>query len=213
MKARISDRKYGLLALVVFGVMPFFALNYSPLDKFCSEDPNGDRIILDRIHVDRRQSFAASNQSLPTVLCCLPIIKSEHSRKALDVYYTWGKRCDKLIFASNASDPRLGAFKVKVPYTGYDWLHLWQKEREAMRYIWETYGHSYDWFLKADVDTYIIMENSRQYLSSEEIRSRSNEALILGRRFSMRANEESKLSHNTTLRQDFLKRSNNIFRC
>ncbi|VDK24312.1 unnamed protein product [Anisakis simplex] len=36
---------------------------------------------------------------------------------------------------------------------------LWTKTRRAMNYIYERYYDKFDWFLKTDDDTYVIMEN------------------------------------------------------
>jgi glycoprotein-N-acetylgalactosamine 3-beta-galactosyltransferase len=164
------------------------------------------KVVLDRIEILPNDSNALNTK----VLCFIPIISTDHNATAMDVMHTWGKRCDKLVFASNATDSDIGAIKVDIPTE--DWAHLWQKQRETMRHIWQEYGKEYDWFLKADLDTYVIMENLKAYLASEEIQSKKDQPLILGRRVSRREEKWYQgFDHNKTLVDEFLKTSHNKF--
>jgi glycoprotein-N-acetylgalactosamine 3-beta-galactosyltransferase len=164
------------------------------------------KVVLDWIEILPNDSDALNTR----VLCFIPIISTDHNARALDVLHTWGKRCDKLVFASNDTDSDIGAVKVEIPTE--DWSHLWQKQRETMRHIWQVYGKEYDFFLKADLDTYVIVENLKAYLASEEIQSKKDQPLILGRRVSRREEKWYQgFDHNKTLADEFLKTSQNKF--
>ncbi|XP_022219639.2 glycoprotein-N-acetylgalactosamine 3-beta-galactosyltransferase 1-like [Drosophila obscura] len=95
------------------------------------------------------------------VLCLVLTIPQWHSRKAAKVKNTWGARCNKLIFLSSEEDKELGAIDVGVPE---DRKNLYAKVRAGFEYAYKHHGEDYDWFLKADDDTFVIMENLRYFL-------------------------------------------------
>ncbi|KAH8298641.1 hypothetical protein KR018_005658 [Drosophila ironensis] len=95
------------------------------------------------------------------VLCMVLTMPKNHKSRASKVKSTWGKRCNKLIFFSSQEDQELGAIDLGVSEGR---INLFPKVRKAMEYVYKNYGEDYDWFLKADDDTYVIMENLRYFL-------------------------------------------------
>ncbi|XP_037934817.1 glycoprotein-N-acetylgalactosamine 3-beta-galactosyltransferase 1-like [Teleopsis dalmanni] len=106
-------------------------------------------------------SLAAHLYNNTRVLCWIMTTPANHLKRALHVKQTWGKRCNKLLFMSTQEDKYLDAIKLPV-LEGR--LFLWNKTREAFKYIYEHHLNDADWFLKADDDTYVIMENLRLFL-------------------------------------------------
>ncbi|CAG5135641.1 unnamed protein product [Candidula unifasciata] len=85
--------------------------------------------------------------------------------KAQAIKETWGKRCNIIIYFSSKTDPTFPTVGIDVP-EGRD--HLTGKTMAAFRYIYENHFHEADWFMKADDDTYVIVENLRYFLSKKD---------------------------------------------
>lgn len=97
------------------------------------------------------------------ILCMVLTSPKNHRKRAIHVKNTWGQRCNKLIFGSTEPDDEINpiVFDVEENY-----FLLWGKTKRFMKYIHETYYDEYDWFFKADDDTYAIMENMRYMLTA-----------------------------------------------
>ncbi|XP_013180677.1 PREDICTED: glycoprotein-N-acetylgalactosamine 3-beta-galactosyltransferase 1 isoform X3 [Papilio xuthus] len=128
------------------------------------------------VHRDEDRSIAEELSRRVRVLCWVMTQPSNHEKKAAHVKATWGKRCNKLLFMSTVEDSSLPAVKLPVE-EGRD--HLWAKTKAAFRYVYEHHRRDADWFLKADDDTYVVVENLRYMLADYD----SNEPMYFGCRF------------------------------
>ena len=101
------------------------------------------------------------------------------SIKAIHVLATWGKRFDMLIFVSEKDDAKgsLPIFEVGESLIGRD--HLTAKTMKAFDHVYKHHFEHADWFMKADDDTYVIVENLRYFLSEQN----ASEPVYFGHHF------------------------------
>lgn len=57
--------------------------------------------------------------------------------------------------------------------------NLWAKTKEAFKYVFSKHLDQADWFVKADDDTYMVVENLRFFLQDKS----PNDPIYFGRRF------------------------------
>ena len=110
------------------------------------------------------------------VLCWVMTNPKNHKTKCKPIKETWGRRCNILLFMSSESDESLPAIGLKVP-EGRE--NLWLKTKAAWKYVLKHYHYRADWFMKADDDTYVIVENLRHFVSDYD----SEKPHYFGRKF------------------------------
>lgn len=112
------------------------------------------------------------------------------------------QKCDGFMVGSNKTDPSVHA--VSIPHEGEEeYNNIWQKVRSMWSYIYDHYYEKYDWFHIGGDDLFLIVENLRLYLESEEIKTAANGGiylpdgtetkqvpLFLGRRFAYQGDME-----------------------
>ncbi|KAG7395213.1 hypothetical protein PHYBOEH_004120 [Phytophthora boehmeriae] len=206
MAAAVRRCQLSLVTLLVAAVVLVVAADPNPevstapqLSKaeLCAKDFQNSRKALELVHVAPEmapQQNYFTDKAYPRILCYAVTYSAQHQTRVRAVAETWGQRCDKLLFFSNMSDtivvgagtPRERRYEIVPLDIIADHEHLWLRTRAALRYIHEHFRHDYDWFYKTDDDTYVIVENLRQYVKRPEIMQAFNrEPIQLGHRFNL----------------------------
>ena len=89
---------------------------------------------------------------------------------------TWGKRCNVLLITSDTEDKEHDTMAINIKEGR---KHLNMKTMKTFDYIYQHHMDDADWFMKADDDTYVILENLRYFLSQED----TNKPVHFGKRF------------------------------
>ncbi|XKL67662.1 hypothetical protein PGB90_003153 [Kerria lacca] len=116
---------------------------------------------IDKFKCKDENNVADALKKKVRVLCWVMTSPVNHKRKAFHIKQTWGKHCNSLLFMSTKVDKELSSVALPVK-EGRN--NLWEKTREAFKYIYKNYNGSYDWIIKADDDTFVILENLRYML-------------------------------------------------
>uniref|UniRef100_M4BCH0 N-acetylgalactosaminide beta-1,3-galactosyltransferase n=1 Tax=Hyaloperonospora arabidopsidis (strain Emoy2) TaxID=559515 RepID=M4BCH0_HYAAE len=118
------------------------------------------------------------------VLCWVNTYHANHDARLDAIKRTWGTKCDKLLFMSDVEDPRIPTVRIVAPPSHE---MLWQKHREIVRLLVREYQEEdYDWIFKCDDDTFLIMENLKQYLISPDIEALAKQGpVLLGHRMTL----------------------------
>eukprot|EP00056_Hartaetosiga_gracilis_P009552 m.137376 g.137376 ORF g.137376 m.137376 type:complete len:471 (+) comp13148_c0_seq32:17-1429(+) len=99
----------------------------------------------------------------PKVLCLVLTTFERHDPKAIAVNKTWLPYCDGFAFMTDKHDDDLPT--VVLPILEESRQDLWLKTRLSLLYAYTKFIDEYDWFLKADDDTFVIVENLKEMLS------------------------------------------------
>lgn len=101
------------------------------------------------------------------ILCFVITTSSKLDKTIPVVNATWGQRCNRVLFVLCPPDKNNPHF-LSTCHIGEGSSHLTAKVRHAFKVSYDNYLDDYDWFLKADDDTYLVMENLRYVLSHHD---------------------------------------------
>lgn len=110
------------------------------------------------------------------ILCWVMTGPNNLEKKARHVKSTWSRHCNVVVFMSSVDDPDFPTVGLGTK-EGRDQLY-WKTIR-AFHYAYEHHIQEADWFLKADDDTYVIVDNLRWVLANHT----PDEPIYFGRRF------------------------------
>ncbi|EPB73188.1 hypothetical protein ANCCEY_07696 [Ancylostoma ceylanicum] len=101
------------------------------------------------------------------LFCWVQTAKIYHETRALAVNETWLSRCDHgQLFTGDffpSDDIPYSTIFAGIPDSYYN---LFYKSRFAFYYIYHYISKNFDWYMKADDDTYVIVEHLKEYLST-----------------------------------------------
>jgi hypothetical protein len=144
-----------------------------------------------RLLCDQRWQIESlfNRQSRSPRICCLILTTPPYlTTRAKAVNATWGPRCDKHYFITELKNQNLTADEMKIvkhlpiapiPNLMKGYSHLTLKSNLAFLFAYEWHVNDFDWFLKADDDTYLIVEHLRAFLGEQK----SSEPITFGYNF------------------------------
>lgn len=110
------------------------------------------------------------------VLCLILTTPNHLLTHARAINSTWGPRCDGYFFITELSlyhltfdvlqfAKQLPIAPIKNIEPGY--MHLTQKTTLAFLFAFQNYVNEFDWFIKTDDDTYLLVDHLRDFLSTQ----------------------------------------------
>ncbi|CAL1529875.1 unnamed protein product [Lymnaea stagnalis] len=148
-----------VIYLIIWTTTQHIAGNYLTLDV---------RNNIRGVHVLQNHETTRQHEGTPKaprVLCWLLTEQGNLDTRAKAARDTWTRRCDKTLFFSSTTNSSFPTIGLDIPKGR---SHLTTKALMAFAYSHKHYGQHFDWFLKADDDTYVIMENLRHLVRSRD---------------------------------------------
>ncbi|XP_070825562.1 glycoprotein-N-acetylgalactosamine 3-beta-galactosyltransferase 1-A [Chaetodon trifascialis] len=127
-------------------------------------------------HADEDSRVADILYQKVRVLCWVMTGPYNLQSRARHVRATWSRHCNVVVFMSSVEDPDFPTVGLGTK-EGRDQLY-WKTIR-AFHYVYEHHANEADWFLKADDDTYVVVDNLRWILSNHT----PEEPIYFGKRF------------------------------
>lgn len=109
-----------------------------------------------------------TNRRPVRLLCAVYSYNKSHPTRVQLLRETWAPKCDGFFTGSDTTDPTFDA--VGVLKHGYEsYRNMWNKVQGIWRYIYKNYFDDFDFFHLGGDDMWLIVENLRYFLNSDEI--------------------------------------------
>jgi glycoprotein-N-acetylgalactosamine 3-beta-galactosyltransferase len=109
-----------------------------------------------------------NNSNAQVRIYCLILTSPEYfDSRARAVNSTWAPRCDGYSFISEYSNDTKGLPIASIGNLSAGYWHLTLKTTLAFHYVYKHLLNDYDWFVKADDDTYLFVENLKLFLKEQ----------------------------------------------
>ncbi|CAM9474717.1 unnamed protein product [Ectocarpus fasciculatus] len=128
-------------------------------------DDDDHKKLLSQIRV-----WEAAAKTEPRIFCGISTRHQNHRTNVKAIKETWASHCDGFVAFSDKTDHELNTFKIKQEGLDEDG-NMWQKSRAIWKYINFHYKEDFDWFILGGDDLFLIVENLRKYLLSDEVKS------------------------------------------
>ncbi|CAJ0962005.1 unnamed protein product, partial [Mesorhabditis belari] len=150
-----------LIAVFSLGLVFFSLIIQQPNTHY---DRSLDSELAKYIHVSPE---AANLPKKGQLFCWTMTAKGYHKTRAPAVNETWLPRCDHGQFFTNFPFDSELKIAHSTIFAGIpdSYSNLFFKSRYAFFHIYTKISKDFEWYLKADDDTYVIVENLRSYLS------------------------------------------------
>lgn len=111
------------------------------------------------------------------ILCLILTVPSNIGTRAQSINLTWAQRCDRFFFVTEMPFYHMTfeelAIAKQLPIApiyqsilpGY--YHLTNKVTLAFQFAFKHYGNEFDWIVKVDDDTYLLVDHLREFLTDK----------------------------------------------
>ena len=102
------------------------------------------------------------------ILCMIFTTPEKWNTRARAIRNTWGQRCYKAVYfySKGPKELRNDGVQTQALNVTEGRGYLTDKTRAALKWSVEHFRHEVDWYLKADDDVYILMENLETYVAN-----------------------------------------------
>lgn len=115
-----------------------------------------------RVYKFIKTNESVQNSKLPRILC-LMLTYPSNLDKIKTLKETWVRKCDRIMLISEKYTEEFEFVPIEYPKEARE--NLWRKVIRTFIYAHDNLIDQFDWFMKMDDDTYVLMENLKEFLT------------------------------------------------